>query len=189
MNLKEAKKLYFAYDGSSFGMTRECVLDQYREAKVPPEVEAAWLEELTRDKLRLLSRRGDFMPLHFLMDHGNLGHLAEAVQAVPQGPRSSQCAFFGLLLDYANRVKRAGGDPSLVARAARKAIAAAEPMLRRAKAKEPIDRIQGILDRARRLLDEVEAGGGSSGAVKKTTYMKSEGPPGVGPGSRSTRKR
>ena len=38
MNLKEAKKLYFAYDRSSFGMTRECVLDQYRETKAPPEV-------------------------------------------------------------------------------------------------------------------------------------------------------
>ncbi len=58
IDMHEAKKLFFQYDGSRFSMSRDGVEADYLNAGVPPEAEAAWLRELTQDKLRLLSQEG-----------------------------------------------------------------------------------------------------------------------------------
>ena len=67
-------------------MSRNGVDADYLKAGVPPEAaETAWLRVLTQDKLRLLSREGNWWVLHFLNSHADIGHLAEVVQADPKG--------------------------------------------------------------------------------------------------------
>ena len=158
MDMQEAKKLFFQYDGSLFYMSRDGVEADYLKAGIPPEAETAWLMELTQDKLRLLSQEGNWIVLHFLNDHEDIGHLAEVVQADPKGKLWQRCAFLEEFLAYKNKVKRAGGDPSLVSGAIRKAIVEAERLLKRARAEDSIQRVRAVMVQARQFLDEIEMG-------------------------------
>ncbi len=83
-------------------MSRDGVEADYLKASVPPEEEAAWLRELTLDKLRLLSREGNYKVLQFLNHHADLGHLAKVVQADPKGAPWQRWAFVEQLLAYAD---------------------------------------------------------------------------------------
>src|SRR5262249_32272912 len=121
LGMREAKQLFFRYDGSHFFMSRDGVEAEYQSAGVPPEVEAAWLEELTCDKLRLLSQDGNWTVLHFLNHHTDTDHLAEVMQAVPRGVLWQRCAYLEQFLTYASNAGQAGVDPSRVSRAAIKA--------------------------------------------------------------------
>src|SRR3954453_4500511 len=76
MNVQAAKDLFFRYDGSRFYMSRDGAEGDYQEAGIPPEVEAAWLEELKRAKLCLLSQKGNWRVLGFFLHHADFGHLA-----------------------------------------------------------------------------------------------------------------
>lgn len=154
MDLREAKELFFRYDGSRFFMSRDGVEAEYLGAKVPARVEAEWLTELKRAKLHLLSRAGDWTALSFFLHHADFGHLAEAVRADPNGPLWPRCVFLGQLLDYASGARRTGCDPSLVSGAVRKVIADAERLLSRARSEGSIGRIEELLIRARRDLGE-----------------------------------
>ncbi len=156
MDMHEAKKLFFRYDGSRFYMSRDGVEGDYLNAGVPPEAEAAWLKELTQDKLRLITQDGNWWVLHFLNYHADTGHLAEVVQADPKGKLWQRCAFLEEFLAYTNKVKRAGGDPSLVSRAVRKAIVEGERLLKRSKSDDSIRRVQAVLVQARQFLGEIE---------------------------------
>jgi hypothetical protein len=158
MDMQEAKKLFFQYDGSLFYMSRDGVEADYLKAGIPPEAETAWLMELTQDKLRLLSQEGNWIVLHFLNDHEDIGHLAEVVQADPKGKLWQRCAFLEQFLAYTKKVKRAGGDPSLVSGAIRKAIVEAERLLKRARAEDSIQRVRAVMVQARQFLDEIEMG-------------------------------
>ncbi len=156
MDTQEAKKLFFQYDGSLFYMSRDGVDADYLKAGVPQEAETAWFRELTQDKLRLLSREGNWSVLHFLNSHADIGHLAEVVQADPKGKLWQRCAFLEEFLAYTSKVKKAGGDPSLVSRAIRKAVAEAERLFKRARAEDSIQRVRAVIVQARQLLDEIE---------------------------------
>jgi hypothetical protein len=158
MDTQEAKGLFFRYDGSRFYMSRDGVEAGYLEAGVPPEAEAAWLRELTCDKLRFLSHGGNWAVLHFLNHHSDVGYLDEVVQADPKGAMWERCAFLEELLAYSSKAKKAGGDPSLVFRAIRNAIVEAERLVGRAKSKDSIARVRAVLVQARHLLSETEAG-------------------------------
>lgn len=158
MDLDDARKLFFDYDGSRFYMSRDGVESSYEEACVPREVEATWLEELTRDKLGLLAREGNWAVLHFLNHHSDFRHLAEILSARPLGMMWQKCAFLEKLLAYARSVGRVGGDRPLVAQAARKAVVEAERLLKRARSAESIARVRGVLAEARLMIDQTEAG-------------------------------
>jgi hypothetical protein len=158
MDLQEAKRLFFEYDGSRFYMSRDGVEANYREAGVPPETEAAWLRELTRAKLDLLSREANWAVLQFLNHHEDPGHIDEVVCADPRGSLWQRSAFLEELLAYASLVKRSGGDPRTIARAARKVIVEAERLLKRARSEDSTRRIQAVLTEARRGLNEAETG-------------------------------
>ncbi|MFI5386997.1 MAG: hypothetical protein ACHQ50_12860 [Fimbriimonadales bacterium] len=156
--MKEAKELFFQYDGSRFYMSHDGVEADYLSAGVPPEAEAAWLRELTQDKLRLLSQEGNWMVLHFLNDHAGIGHLAEVVQADPKGKLWQRCAYLEQFLDYTDKARRAGGEPSLVSRAFRKAIVEAERLLKRARSEDSIQRVRAVVVQAHQFLGEIEMG-------------------------------
>jgi hypothetical protein len=153
MDIEEAKRLFFAYDGSRFYMSRDGVEETYREAGVPLKVESAWLKELTQIKLRSLGQRGNWRVVHFLNSHADFEHLATVVRAEPKGLLWEQCAFLEQLLDYALATEKAGGDSSLVAQAVRKVADESERLLDRARSQATINRIQAILIQARHTLD------------------------------------
>jgi hypothetical protein len=153
MDLIEAKRLFFAYDGSYFYMTRDGVQEAYREAGVPPEVESAWLDELTQVKLQALRRKGNWWALYFLNRRDDHRHLAVVLEAEPMGVLWERCAFLEQLLKYARGCEKAGVEPSMVAQAVRKVVVESERLLRRARSKASIDRIQAILTQARHDLD------------------------------------
>jgi hypothetical protein len=152
MDMQEAKKLFFQYDGSRFYMSRDGVESDYLKAAVPPGVEATWLEELKRDKLRHLSRRGNWQVLHFFLHHADLGHLGDFVQAEPAGMLWERCSYLEQLLEYAGEVTKVGRDPTLVAQAVRKATLEAERLLKRAKSDDSTRRVRAVLHQARHLL-------------------------------------
>ena len=104
--MKKAKGLFFRYDGSRFYMSRDGVEADYLNAEVPPEAEAAWLRELTQDKLRLLSEEGNWWVIRFLNYHADTGHLAEVVQADPKGKLWQRCVFLEEFLGADSRHER-----------------------------------------------------------------------------------
>ncbi len=106
MDLIEAKRLFFAYDGSYFYMTRDGVQEAYREAGVPPEVESAWLDELTQVKLQALRRKGNWSALYFLNRRDDHRHLAVVLEAEPMGVLWERCAFLEQLLKYGAGARR-----------------------------------------------------------------------------------
>jgi hypothetical protein len=98
MDIQEAKAFFFKYDGSRFYMSRDGVDVMYGSLDVPQEVEAAWLQELTRIKLGLLSRNANWTVLQFLNHHEDYRHLAEVVHSEPKGTLWQLCAFLEHLL-------------------------------------------------------------------------------------------
>jgi hypothetical protein len=152
MNRQEAKKLFLQYDGSRFFMSRDGVESDYLGAGVPRKVEKTWLEELKRKKLRQLSKKGNWWVLCFFRHHEDLGHLADFVQAEPEGVLWERCAYLEELLTYASEVKEIGRDSTLVAQAVRKAILEAERLLKRAKSNDSTKRVRDILRQARHQL-------------------------------------
>jgi hypothetical protein len=153
MDREEARRRFFAYDGSTFYMSRDGVEEEYRGALVPPEVESAWLEELTDLKLRDLHGRGNWRVLHFLNHHGNYGYLETFLGAEPKGLLWERCAFLEELLVYAHGCEKAGGEASLAAQAVQKVVIEARRLRTRARSKSSIGRIQAILVQARQTLD------------------------------------
>jgi hypothetical protein len=151
MDREEARSLFFAYDGSTFYMSRDGVEEAYRGAGVPPEVQSAWLEDLTEIKLRDLRQRGNWRVLHFLNHHADHGHIATVVKAEPKGLLWERCAFLEELLAYAR--EQAGGEPSLVVQAVRRVVVESDRLLGRVRSKASIDRIRAILVRARQTFD------------------------------------
>jgi hypothetical protein len=156
MDLQEAEELFRRYDGSRFFMSRDGREEEYREAGVPREIEAGWLEQLKLDRLRLLSQEGNWQVLAFFLHHSDLGRLADFIQAEPRGRLWERCAYLEMLLRYASEAMRAGRDPDLVPRAVRKAILEAERLLKKARADASIGRIRDVLDQAHSLLQEIE---------------------------------
>ena len=154
MDMKEARRLFMTYDGSCFYMSRDGVEATYREAGVPPEVESAWLKELTHVRLRALPRKGNWKVLRFLNNRADYQHLAAVAQAEPKGVLWERCAFLEELLVYARASEKAGGGHSLAAQAMRKVVVESERLLERLSAKDSIGRIQAILVQARRTLEE-----------------------------------
>jgi hypothetical protein len=153
MDREEARRLFFAYDGSTFYMSRDGLEEEYRGARVPPEVESAWLEELTDMKLRDLHRSGNWRVLHFLNQHANHGHLATLLGAEAKGLLWERCAFLEELLLYARACGKAGCEPSLVGQAVRRVVVESDRLLDRARSKASTDRIQAILVQARQTLN------------------------------------
>jgi len=51
MDLKKGKQIFFKYSGSRFHIDRECP-NEYKQCRVPKDVEKQWLEEIKINSLR-----------------------------------------------------------------------------------------------------------------------------------------
>jgi hypothetical protein len=156
----EARQMYFRYLGSSFYMNRagesKALFDSYR---VPEDVLRQWAVELKAQQLARLNQPGNWWVLNFLHHHSYLGHLADIVAQPPRGRLWERCAYLERLLKYADRCadqnyQRPGPNypPSQLWAALEHVILAAERLLRVARAARSIDRVERIIDGARRRL-------------------------------------
>lgn len=157
MDMQAAKELFFRYDGSVFYMSRDGVDADYREAGIPRDVEAVWLDEMKSDKLRLLSQKGNWRIVYFFHHHSDLGHLADFIEAEPKGVLWERCCFLETLLKYAGAAREAGRDDSLVSEAVRKVTHEAQRLLKRARSDASSGRVRAVLFDAHQLLREIEA--------------------------------
>lgn len=148
MNIQEAKNLFCRYDGSRFGMWREGVEEAYLQARVPPELETLWLDELKSEKLRQLSQKGNRHVIWFFQHHSDLGHLADFIAAEPRGMLWERCSFLERLLEYTRAVHTARRDDVLVPQAVRKVVVEAERLLKRARSEASIKRVREVLAEA-----------------------------------------
>jgi hypothetical protein len=97
MSLRKAKRLFFKYDGSRFYMSRDGVEETYQSFRVPKHLESAWLQDLTRAKLRVLSRNGNWTVLEFLNHHADYGHLADVIDSEVT-PELADCGIGAVVL-------------------------------------------------------------------------------------------
>jgi Pyruvate/2-oxoacid:ferredoxin oxidoreductase delta subunit len=144
MRLRDAKRVFFEYDGSRFYMSRDGVESRYANAGIPPSTEAAWLEELTQQKLAALQAKGNWRTVHFLEHHGDCRYLAEVVAVEPKGALWERCAFLEELLRYARGcVSCVGVLP--VRKAIDRVIEQANRLLPKAKSEASQARIEQLL--------------------------------------------
>jgi hypothetical protein len=143
MTLREAKKIFFEYDGSRFYMSRDGVETAYVNAGVPPKTEAAWLEKLTQQKLAALQLKGNWAAIHFLAHHGDYGHLAQIVAVEPKGLLWERCTFLEEMLAY---VRGCIGyvDGLLVGQAIDRVIEEASRLMLKARSQASQSRIEQI---------------------------------------------
>lgn len=148
MAIKNARKLFFEYDGSRFYMSRDGVENEYRQYGVSSELEIQWLEELTQQKLEKFREDGYWGVIHFLQHHHKHQYLELLLTVQPKGTLSEKCAFFEGLVRYIKDVPKnlASIDHRLAAY--QHVVVASKKMLRRARAKASRDRIQALIQTA-----------------------------------------
>jgi hypothetical protein len=100
MNLSEAKKIFFQYDGSLFYMSRDGADSQYAEMNIPKETETLWLEELTSEKVESLKSSGNWHAIHFFINHDDHRHVENIMAVTPKGELWEKCAFLEEFLKY-----------------------------------------------------------------------------------------
>jgi len=147
MDIEEAKQIFSRFDGFYFHMDRELPRDQLIAIReiVTPEMESAWIEELTIEKLRTLSEAGNQSVIYFLRGHSDYRFLNELLTVGPIGVFRQQCAFLENLLQYVDECDQGGYAPSLIDTALRTIISEAERIRRRVRAKKSIERVEEIV--------------------------------------------
>jgi len=66
-------------------MSRDGVDREYRQFRVPAEVESGWLRELTEHYVAALDEPGNWKSVYFFNHHGDLRHFDQVVAATPRG--------------------------------------------------------------------------------------------------------
>jgi len=144
-----ARSLFFAYDGSTFYMSRDGVEEEYRALAVSKESERAWLAELTEQKLAALDQPGNWWTISFLLHHGDFEHSELVLAAAPNGVLWQQCAFLEFLLDYVEKARsRRAISAGRADNATSLARATAQKLLRRSRSDNSRRRIQRIIEKA-----------------------------------------
>jgi hypothetical protein len=152
-DLTRARELFFDYDGSRFYMSRDGVDAEYERSGVPPEVERAWLEDLTAKKLGLLAAPGNWSVVSFLVHHGDTRHLARLVETKPLGVFWQRCAYLEGLLEY---VERCSGtyDPGVLRAAVEHVRDQATALGPRVRSPSALARVASLVTAAERRLDD-----------------------------------
>jgi hypothetical protein len=102
-SMQRARELFFQYDGSGFYMSRDGVSGEYREYRVPPELERRWRQDLTAEKIAKLDQPGNWSTLNYLCHHNDTRFLHEVVRAEPLGELWKRVSYLELLLEYIER--------------------------------------------------------------------------------------
>ena len=140
---KSAKQIFFRYDGSRFYMSRDGLEDAYLQARVPVQIEAAWLAELTDQKVGALDKPGNWSIVHFLTHHGDFRHTRELLDAEPKGELWERVAFLEELVRHMesgpNELRNSFRDAFL-----RKVTASVALQLSTAKSAEMKNRLNAV---------------------------------------------
>lgn len=152
-DLTRARELFLTYDGSRFYMSRDGVEAEYQGYGVPPEVEQAWLGEITTKKLELLPAPGNWAVVSFLLHHGDTRHLTRLAEAKPMGVFWQRCAYLEELLRY---VKHCSGAYDPAVRVAVEHVRdEANALTRRVRSAKSLARVASLVTAAERRLDSL----------------------------------
>jgi hypothetical protein len=103
---REAKQVYFEYDGSRFMMDRDGPISEsiptFDSYGVPDEVLRAWDEELIADHLALLDQPANWHVISFLMLRGFGAYLIRLTAQAPLGRLRDRVIYLECLLEYAD---------------------------------------------------------------------------------------
>ena len=148
--LESAKQIFFRYDGSRFYMSRDGLEEAYLQARVPAQIEAAWLAELTDQKVDALGKPGNWSIVHFLTHHGDFRHTRALLDAEPKGKLWERVAFLEELVRYIqsgpHELRSSFRDAFL-----RKVTASVALQLSTAKSAEMRDRLNAVSELVRRV--------------------------------------
>jgi hypothetical protein len=154
VNLDQAKKLFFKYDGSSFYMAHDGVAEEYRSANVPIEKEREWMADLTQQKLTALAENGNWQVVHFLNHHQDYQHLEKVMRTDAKGAFWERCSFLEGLLDYSIGSKQRSSKSIMVA-AISKVIDEAQKLVKAAKSEQSSRRASALVSKATASLNKV----------------------------------
>lgn len=67
----KAKKLFLKYGGSSFHMSREGIIEEYKKYEIPKEIENSWLKEMFENYFALfdITNLETVFPLSYMIEH------------------------------------------------------------------------------------------------------------------------
>ncbi len=166
---REAKEMYFRYDGSRFGMDRDgpigenlAKFDSYR---VPDEVLRTWDDELIAGHLAHLDQPANWHVISFLMHRGFGAYLIELTAQPPLGRLRDRFIYLECLLRYADhcsddrtvlRFSDAHYEAQHLWRALDQVLLWAQPLLRIARAAESTKRVRGVISGAEQRLGVCE---------------------------------
>jgi hypothetical protein len=97
---EDAKKIFFDYNGSRFGMAHDGVDVSYARAEVPSEIEAQWLAELKAEKLCNLDKARNYQTISFLNDQHMFDCDQLLLDTAPKGDLTDRVIYLEELLDY-----------------------------------------------------------------------------------------
>jgi len=155
VNLDQAKKLFFKYDGSSFYMAHDGVAEEYRSANVPIEKEREWMADLTQQKLTALAEKGNWQVVHFLNHHRDYRHLEKVMRTEVKGEFWEKCSFLEGLLDYSIGSMKHRTSKSIVVAAISKVIDEAQKLVKAAKSEQSSRRASAVVSKATAALNKV----------------------------------
>lgn len=113
-NLDAAREIFERYDGSSFYMAHDGILETYQGFAVPRAVESQWLAEMTARYVARLADPGNWKAIHFFSQHGDCRHLALVSRQAPRGVLWERIAYLEHLMDYARLCRRQGCNDAAI---------------------------------------------------------------------------
>ena len=74
-------------------MDRDGIYPSYEKFKISKEQEQKWLKEMTKSKLEVLDKNGNWNTIFFLNHHSDFEHLNEILNSKPLGEYWEKCSF------------------------------------------------------------------------------------------------
>jgi hypothetical protein len=162
---REAKQVYFRYDGSRFFMDRDGPISEdiasFDSYGVPDEVLRAWDEELLADYLARLDQPANWHVISFLSHRGFGAYLTQLTAQPPLGRMRDRIIYLECLLEYADscaddrtllRFRDARYEPHQLWHALDQVLLRARRLLRVARAAESTRRVGRVIGGAERRL-------------------------------------
>lgn len=119
-----ARALFFAYEGSTFYMSRDGSDREFAAMQVPRALRERWLKEMTEERLASMGGPGGWRSVNFLWHHGVSGHLPAVLGHAPLGKPWERTAYLELAAKYAEQCASKGEIGATELRSALRAIQA-----------------------------------------------------------------
>lgn len=143
-----ARDLFFAYEGSSFYMSRDGRDRDFEAMEVPKESQRRWLDELAAKRLVEIGEPGGWRSVSFLLHHGLQGHLQVVIGTTPAGRPWERTAYLELAAKYVEQCATASKAES----DGRRALLQIEEQARELQADY---KMRGQRDRLNKLIDQI----------------------------------